>query len=315
MEGQLVLKIDGYSFSATLNFANGKLITFSIDYKRDDDSFTIKGADIVISIDGYHYIPEKKDLLKDFNEAIMKQHYEAIMKREISESEAKQLLLELLDYINSVTKGGAIALIEKVKSTVKGENVEVGFSLENYTSESALSEFEGINKLRRGTLTLTMLAPILIGSEFLLSDPLLLVVVGIIGFIVGAVGLINIREGFGILDDLGRDVGIGYIGTTLYLASLIIFTIAIRAIAEKVSILFSIFVVIPAGVLVIIANILVGVGFYKVGKEYNESLTKMGGILATMPIIAFIGYILVYVGLGKIKSVGSRVPSSTLNQV
>ena len=76
-----VLEIYGYSFSATLNFLDDKLINFYIEYKGIDESFTINGSDIAISIGRYNYIPEKKDLLKDFNEKIITQYEDKIMSK------------------------------------------------------------------------------------------------------------------------------------------------------------------------------------------------------------------------------------------
>jgi len=138
--GWVVLEIDCHSFSALLNISDGQLISFSIDYNSHEDNFTINGADVGIAIDRYYYmdendkeqtvekidfdIPEDKDLLEKFNETIMKQYKEKIAKREISESEAKQLLLDLLDYIDKVTKEGAISLTEKVRNSIKNIKVE-----------------------------------------------------------------------------------------------------------------------------------------------------------------------------------------------
>jgi len=185
------------------------------------------------------------------------------------------------------------------------------------------SEFEGINKLRRGVLLL-VLVPLLIGFiALILIVPLLsvkgsgavaaalgilgaIIVLVIIGAILGILGLLSIRSGFRTLNSLGRDVGIGYTGTTLYLASLILILIgAILAI-----VLVGIFIAFIGEILLLIANILIGVGFYKVGEIYNESLTKVGGILAAIPIgiVSFIGYILVYVGLGKIRPMPAFQP-------
>lgn len=178
------------------------------------------------------------------------------------------------------------------------------------------SEFEGINKLRRGVLLL-VLVPLLIGFiALILMVPLLSVkgpgavaaalgILGaiaalvIIGAILGILGLLNIRSGFRTLNSLGKDVGIGYTGTTLYLVSLILVLIG----AILTIVLVGIFIVALGEILLLIANILIGVGFYKVGEIYNESLTKVGGILAAIPIgiVSFIGYILVYIGLGKIR--------------
>jgi len=139
-ENWVILEIDAYNFSALLNLSDGKLISFSIEYNEDGDSFTIDGADVEITIDRYYYmdgndkektvekidfeIPEDKDLLEKFNEKIMKQYKEKIAKREINESEAKHLLLGLLDYIDKVTKEGAISLTEKVRNSVKNIKVE-----------------------------------------------------------------------------------------------------------------------------------------------------------------------------------------------
>jgi len=189
------------------------------------------------------------------------------------------------------------------------------------------SEFEGINKLRKGTLLL-ILVPLLIGfialilgaSLFSIATPGAvsaalgavgaLVAVIVIGAILGIIGLLNIRGGFRILNSLGRDVGIGYTGTTLYLVSLILILIG----AILTIVLVGVFIVYLGEVLLIIADILIGVGFYKVGEIYNESTTKIGGILAAIPIgiVSFIGLILVYVGLGKIRPMGTVIPPAQL---
>jgi len=297
-EEQLVLRIDGNTFSANLDFSNEKLISFYIDYKGEGGNFTINGADIVVTIGNYHYIPEKKDLLKDFNEATVEKFREKITKRDIDESEAKQLLLELLDYINNATKGVVADLIEKVKNTVKSESVRVKFSSESYTVKSPPIELEGIDKLRKGALILILLVPILLASDLLLlvSIPLS-AVVSIIGVILGIIGLLNIRGGFRILY-----IEIGHTGATLYFASLVlVFIGAILPIVMAGNIMAGLDVIILGAILAVISNILIGIGFYRVGGEYNERTTKIGGILAAIPIIAFIGYIMVYVGLDKIK--------------
>jgi len=136
----VILEIDGHNFSAILNISDGQLISFSIEYSEDGDSFTIDGAVVGITIDRYYYmdegdkektvekidfeIPEDKDLLEKFNDTIMKQYKGKIAKREINESEAKQLLLELLDYIDKVTKEGAIGLTKKVRGSIESVKVE-----------------------------------------------------------------------------------------------------------------------------------------------------------------------------------------------
>jgi len=202
------------------------------------------------------------------------------------------------------------------------------------------NESEGINKLRKGALILIFTAIfIFIGLIVFLilvisflptfltttSFPTTLVtfvsllfgifvafvILTTIGVTAGIIGLLNIRNGFGILRNLGRDVRTGYIGTTLYLLSL-----AMIVLGALLGIAFPIgsAVIVLGNIIEIIGNVLIGVGFYKVGGIYNEGTTKIGGILVAIPIIwgmilvaipvlivSFIGYILVYIGLGKIK--------------
>jgi hypothetical protein len=50
----------------------------------------------------------------------------------------------------------------------------------------------------------------------------------------------------------------------------------------------------------IIGVILLGIGLYKVGSIYQDTLTKVGGIISIFPFLGFIGVILVYVGTGHI---------------
>mgnify|MGYP001772588832 CR=1 FL=1 len=141
---KVILDIEGSSFSASLTFLNSRLIAFFINYYNKDENFTIDGSESTIGADRYYYIdendkeqtkeiidfetPEDKDLLAKFNEEIMRQYREKIAKRQITESEAKQLLLELLDYIDNITKGGIVGLTEKVRSVIRSENVKIEFS-------------------------------------------------------------------------------------------------------------------------------------------------------------------------------------------
>jgi len=129
-----------------------------------------------------------------------------------------------------------------------------------------------------------------------------LAVVGIIGVILGIVGLLDIRNGFGILKNFGRDVEIGYIGATLYFIALILVALGILIISGSIALI--------GGILVIVSNVLVGIGFYKLGEIYNEGTTKIGGILVAIPIsiISFIGFILAYIGLGNVKPMGTVAP-------
>lgn len=158
MDNHFVLEIYGCSFSAMLNFLDDKLISFYIEYKGVDGNFTINGSDIVVSVGHYNYIPEKKDLLKDFNETVITQYKEKIMKGEISEDEARQLLLDLLDYINRITKGKAADLIEKVRVTAEIENIRIEFpgikKVENAIPTAVIKEEKNKTKIIISSLAL-----------------------------------------------------------------------------------------------------------------------------------------------------------------
>ena len=202
-------------------------------------------------------------------------------------------------------------------------------------------EVEGINKLRNGSLiiaisafigllSLIIMAASLVASLNTLSTSItsVLSILGtlaaililiIIAAIINIVGLIYVKDGFEILKSLGRDVGIGYTGTILALISLIIEIIGLLSVF-----IGDVFIVLVAGVLATIGDILVGAGFYKVGEIYNEDTTKIAGILEVIGgigniiiipslvlifmIIFLIAFILLYIGLGKIYLIKTPMP-------
>jgi len=185
------------------------------------------------------------------------------------------------------------------------------------------SESEGINKLRRGSLILVLASILIIGAFLVLLLSLIAVVQSpttssitssiisilvafiiaeIIGDIGGIIGMLNVRKGFEILESFGRDVGIGYTGTTLAFIA-----IGLSILGSLLTFVGGETLVAASNIIEFIANVLIGIGFYKVGEIYNEDTTKLGGILII--IIPFIGYILTYSGLGKIKTM-ALPPSS-----
>ncbi|BFH74662.1 DUF973 family protein [Sulfurisphaera javensis] len=193
------------------------------------------------------------------------------------------------------------------------------------------AELDGLKKLRGGaffiiisplleTIAFILFLPSLIGGVFAggaagtasggaaggvagalgaaIGVTIIFIAMIVIGAVLGILGVLRLRSGFSILQSLGRDVGIGSTGGTLYLVGLILTLIgAILTLA-----IIGIFILVIAAILTLIGEILLGVGLYKVGDVYNEGLTKIGGILAAIPmgLISFVGYILVYIGLGKI---------------
>ena len=189
-----------------------------------------------------------------------------------------------------------------------------------------INEYEGIKKLYKGT-RLLIFTTLLLGVFSVISIYLLLVtasqfetynrsisesisqeltVISItfiisefIGAITGITGLSNVRTGFKIFMDLGKDVGRGYSGAKLYLIALglIIPGFILLPLGIGILILFI------AIIFILIGDILIGIGFYKIGRDYNEASVKLGGIFIVIPfgVFSFIGFILVYAGLGKIK--------------
>lgn len=124
------------------------------------------------------------------------------------------------------------------------------------------------------------------------------------------------------MKSLGRDVGIGGTGTTIYLVGLIIAIIG----AFLLIILIGFSIVVLAGFLILIGGILIGAGFYKVGEIYNEGLVRIGGIFIAIPFSLFnfigfiwayigLGFILAYIGLGKVKPLATATQQSFGPQV
>nr|WP_256202732.1 DUF973 family protein [Sulfuracidifex tepidarius] len=71
-------------------------------------------------------------------------------------------------------------------------------------------------------------------------------------------------------------------------------------------VLIGIFLLPIAGIVAFVGYVLFGIGLYSVGSQYNNGLTKIGGILVATLILGFIGLIMVYVGLGEVqKNVGT----------
>jgi len=144
---KVFLDVCGNNFPAILYFINGRLIAYFIEYEEEDDKFIIDGNKIKMTINRTYYIdkedeendfdviestelstPVNNSLLETFNQTVMTKYKEKVTKRQISESETRQLLNEFLDYIgNVVTKGGAIGLTEKVKKLLNIENIKVQF--------------------------------------------------------------------------------------------------------------------------------------------------------------------------------------------
>lgn len=193
---------------------------------------------------------------------------------------------------------------------------------------------EEIKELRIGSLLLAISQVMLLGIiafvyimffsqtfsfTFALSSSDLLYV-GIAGFvIVGivAVGYYYLLQGFAKVDKAG------YIGSLLFFVSLFLFLIdiptAINVAKQFFSLSLSKMIIAIAPILIsfillVISNVMVGIGFYHLGARYNSNMLKLGG--ASLGASAFLDFLLpedvslflplvsfflIYMGLGSVE--------------
>ncbi|BDC17194.1 DUF973 family protein [Acidianus sp. HS-5] len=137
------------------------------------------------------------------------------------------------------------------------------------------------------------------------------IIIAIIGVILGIIGIVKLRSGFNLLKNSGLDVSIGSTGATLILISLGLLILGFITILVYVGI----FITIIAGILSLIGYIMLGLGFYNLGKGFNDSTVEASGILLIVGgiiniiisiggILDFIAFILIYTSLGGIISRG-----------
>ncbi|MFP3400218.1 DUF973 family protein [Acidianus sp.] len=137
------------------------------------------------------------------------------------------------------------------------------------------------------------------------------VIIVIIGAILSIVGIIKLRSGFNLLKNTGLDVSIGSTGATLILISLGILIVGVATVIIAVGI----FIIVIAAILELIGGIMLGLGFYNLGKGLNNSTIKTAGILIIISgiinilisvggILEFIAFILIYTSINGILSKG-----------
>jgi hypothetical protein len=127
------------------------------------------------------------------------------------------------------------------------------------------------------------------------------IILEIIALVFTILSVLRLRSGFRGLEATGKDVG-GVTGTTLWIIGVIL------AIIPLVDII--------GAILIIIGVILIGLAIRRVGQIYNVGNIRNGGILiaigSIIPFVAFIGFILTYMGLGKLLNTmgpGGQPPS------
>ena len=168
------------------------------------------------------------------------------------------------------------------------------------------------------TVTLSNSTSVLTNSSNLAALSLFSIagILFIVALIIEILSIINLRSGFSLLSGMIQDIRVGKTGTTLWIiTALLSFLLPVLLVALGIGISFStgstlsgivgatFLVYVIDGVIFvlgIIANILVGIAFYKVGSVYRPSTVEVGGVLIATSILAFIGFILTYVGLGEV---------------
>lgn len=151
------------------------------------------------------------------------------------------------------------------------------------------------------------------------------IIVVLLGAIFGIIGIIKIRSGFNLIKNAGFDVSIGSTGATLILISLPLVVLGV----VTLFILIGIFILIVAAILSLVGGIMLGLGFYNLGKGLNNSTIQTAGILIVIGgvvnilvnigwILEFIAFILIYTSIKDILARGipyTQTPSQTLGVI
>jgi len=151
---------------------------------------------------------------------------------------------------------------------------------------SSPQELDGVSRLRGGIMFLfvaalfVFLGIVSIGlSPFIGTVFLIYIVFIVLALIFAIIALIRMYDAFSALSPYVPNMNLGKIGIILS--------------------------VIPFVNLV--GTILVGIAIYFIGDKYQEGTVKVGGILAAIPVISYIGYIISYIGLDSVLARQRRV--------
>jgi len=140
---ETITTFNGSNFSVSLYFLKNNLVRYYIKYDEEEENFVIDGNSSIIKIERQYCInkvrkcqmkeiikfesSEEKDLLTEFNENVMSKYNNKIMKKQISEEESKELLFGLLDYLIFLSKREITNLVEKIKESIKNDEIKVVF--------------------------------------------------------------------------------------------------------------------------------------------------------------------------------------------
>lgn len=164
-------------------------------------------------------------------------------------------------------------------------------------------EVQALRKMRQGLLyfiivellwiMILLIFAIARGMIANIAIPVVIIMM-IVDVTLTVLGYLKLRDGFSILSSIGKPVGIGSVGAIIILiGTILVFNILLITLGGFL-------IIVIAGILLTIGYALLGIGLYKVGSEYNNTLTKDGGILTIIPFISFIGIVLSFIGIGEI---------------
>jgi hypothetical protein len=131
-----------------------------------------------------------------------------------------------------------------------------------------------------------------------------MLVIFLIAILTDILGILRIRKGFSILNTAGLGTGIGSIGALLILLGPLLEFIGIillipAALSGNLAGALASFTGLNMGgeVIGFIGLILLIIGFYRVGRYFDNGTVKIGSILL---ILGIIGFIILYLGLGSV---------------
>ena len=168
---------------------------------------------------------------------------------------------------------------------------------------SKQQEVEALKNLRSGTarisfpslfLNIMFFTLVLYGNSI---SPLIVLFVEIVFGMLGADGASKLSRGFRDLRRIGIKVDEGRTGSGLYVVG---FLISFFGSFSSIFSWNSTSVTVGLGIQTF-AGILIGIGINELGKIYNEEVLRTGGVIASVPLASFIGYIIAYSGFIRVE--------------
>ncbi len=135
----------------------------------------------------------------------------------------------------------------------------------------------------------------------------------IVGVVLGVVSFVFVVEGFNVLGSVKEGYRVGYRGSQLIIAALVVLVLAVAAIVAMPH-AFPVFIALAAvaGLLALAGYIMVTIALWRLGEDYDSTLLKVGAILWVVGLLAsvsgfggllmVVGVVLVVLGLREVRS-------------